>query len=1223
MTEQRWQFWIDRGGTFTDIVARRPNGALITHKLLSDNPGRYEDAVLHGMREILKLPEEAAIPSDQVATIRMGTTVGTNALLEHKGEPTALVITRGFGDALAIGYQNRPDIFALKRKKPLPLYRRVIEVDERVDFRGRVIRPLDLAQARKDLQAALQAGIGALAIVLVHGYRHPRHELELAKLARDIGFSQISVSHQISPMIRLVPRGDTTVVDAYLSPGLNLYTHRLRQGLDGNVPLWFMQSHGGLARAEHFSGKDSILSGPAGGLVAAVKICRRAGEDRIITFDMGGTSTDVAHYSGELERRFETEIAGIRLQTPMLDIHTVAAGGGSILRFDAGRFRVGPESAGADPGPLSYRRGGPLTVTDANLMLGRLQPTFFPAVFGPDADQPLDRGSVEHAFARLADDILCTTGQKHSAESVAEDFISVAVENMAAAIKRISVQRGHDLSRYTLCCFGAAAGQLACRVAASLGIQKILLHPFAGVLSAYGMGVADIRCIEEQPLESPLSELSGEELERRFERLEQRVCDRLTTQGIDKGGILFERRLHLRYQGSDTALAVSFADHDAIRRAFEQRHRRQFGFVDSGKTLMIDTLVVEGIEPGNQELTTPQVPTKEKPVIHATVTCFFSGRWHQVPLYRRQDLEPGQRISGPALIIEPTSTTVIDPGWKGDVDGYGHLLLYCPTRLSNPSIHSQPTKTSDPGKMAHGKGWEESGRLAGQPDPAKLEIFHRQFQSVAEQMGYTLQNTAHSVNIKERLDYSCALFDSQGNLVANAPHIPVHLGSMGESVKSLLARIHLQPGEVWLTNSPYHGGTHLPDITVVTPVFDSTGKQIMFFLASRGHHADVGGLTPGSMPPGSRHIDEEGIWNSGLRIVAAGKFLDQELLEWLASGPLPARNPTQNLADIKAQIAANERGIQELGRMMAHWGKDTVFAYMRHIQDNAARAVKRVFEQLNSGGFRLSLDNGAEIVVSIDIDASAGKAMIDFTGTSSQQPNNFNAPAAVCKAAVLYVFRTLVGDEIPLNAGCLEPLEILIPEGSMLNPEYPAPVVAGNVETSQHIVDAIYGALGVMAGSQGSMNNLTFGNEHHQYYETLCGGAGAGLDFDGADAVHTHMTNSRITDVEILEMRFPVRVETFAIRQGSGGSGHHKGGNGVIRTLRFLEPMTAAILSSHRIHPPFGLKGGGDAKTGKNTLIREQGEWVDLPGCTRIQIEAGDILQIETPGGGGFGPSRK
>jgi len=1203
MNVQPWHFWIDRGGTFTDIVARRPDGTLVTHKLLSVKPGHYDDAVLQGIRELLQLPPGTPLPVDRIATIRMGTTVGTNALLERKGEPTALVITQGFADALTIGYQNRPDIFALRIDKPAPLYQRVIEVDERIDSQGSVIKPLNLEQVRRPLIQAYDDGIRALAIVLVHGYRHPRHEQALASLAQQIGFPQISVSHQVSPLIRLVPRGDTTVVDAYLSPCLHRYTKRLMEDLSENVHLWYMQSHGGLTRAECFRGKDCILSGPAGGLVAAAAVARTAGLKRIITFDMGGTSTDVAHYAGELERSLETEISGVRLQSPMLDIHTVAAGGGSLLRFDQGRYLVGPESAGADPGPLGYRRGGPLTVTDANLMLGRIQPRYFPKIFGPQADQPLDLPGVGSAFAELAKQIAEDTGEPPAPEEAAQGFLAVAVENMAAAIKRISVQRGHDLSRYTLCCFGAAAGQLACQVAGSLGIGKILLHPFAGVLSAYGMGLADFRHIEEQALEARLEETPREQLEALFRPLEEKVLTHLRQQGIQNKQVNLERKVHLRYSGTDTTIAVSFEPPEAMRESFESRHRQQFGFIDPDKALLIDILTVEGIGRSEQQKSQALPLQRICPSPHDKVPVYGSHQWLDVPLFLRQSLQPGNTIPGPALIIEPTSTTVIDPGWSGEIDAHGQLILL-----------RQATQATNSKRRPHS---------CRSPDPVRLEIFHRQFQSVAEQMGYTLQNTAHSVNIKERLDYSCALFDSQGNLVANAPYIPVHLGSMGESVKALLKRVTPAPGEVWLTNSPYHGGTHLPDLTVVTPVFNPKGTEILFLLASRGHHADIGGTTPGSMPPDSQHIDEEGLWTPGLRIVSEGRFLENEVLEWLTMGSWPARNPLQNLADLRAQIAANERGAKELQRMMTHWGNETVFAYMEHIQNNASRAIQKVLGKLKSGRFHQILDNGAEVVVNIHIDPREKTARIDFSGTSPQQENNFNAPSTVCKAAVLYVFRTLVADEIPLNAGCLEPLEIVIPQGSMLHPEYPAAVVAGNVETSQHIVDALYGALRIMAGSQGTMNNLTFGDHEHQYYETLCGGAGAGAGFHGADAVHTHMTNSRITDVEVLEMRFPVRLETFAIRQESGGQGQYRGGSGVIRRMWFLQPMTAAILSSHRIHPPFGLAGGAAGKAGKNSLIRADGTVIPLQGCTRIQVEPGDILQIETPGGGGYGTGKR
>lgn len=1203
MANNRWQFWIDRGGTFTDIVAKRPDGELITHKLLSENPRQYQDAVLQGIRDVLALKAGEQIPATLVESVRLGTTVGTNALLEHKGEPCALAITQGFGDALEIGYQNRPAIFARKIQKPKPLYQTVIEVQERLDSQGQIITPLNLKQAKKDLQAVFDSGIRALAIVFVHGYRYPQHELTLATLAESIGFTQISVSHQISPLIKLVARGDTTVVDAYLSPCLRRYSRQLMEGTDGDIPIWFMQSHGGLTRAEFFHGKDSILSGPAGGMVAAAAVCQQAGFDRIVTFDMGGTSTDVAHYAGELERSLETEIAGVRLQTPMLKIHTVAAGGGSLLKFKGGRYLVGPDSAGADPGPLSYRKGGPLTITDANLMLGKIQAAFFPRVFGRGADQSLDLDGVQQAFAHLAEEIHAATGDQRTPEAVAAGFLAVAVENMADAIKKISVQQGHDLTQYTLCCYGAAAGQHACLVAERLGIQQVFLHPLAGVLSAYGMGLADFRQVLEQSLQSPLPQTSLDQLESVFATLETQGRAQLEDQGIPSAKIAVQRRLHLRYEGTDTTLEVKFANPAQMQREFETKHRRQFGFINPDKPLIIDTLTVEVIGKSEAVTTHPLPETHAPPAPAQTVEFYSRGQWQSAPLFLREKLKPGQRIDGPALIIEPTSTTVVEPGWQGFINGLNHLILE----------HASPAEevNNDTGIAA------TNSRQA--PDPVRLEIFNRQFMAIAEQMGYTLQNTAFSVNIKERLDYSCALFDGHGNLVANAPHIPVHLGSMGESIKALLKRVELQPGEVWLTNSPYHGGTHLPDITVVTPVFHHEGSQILFLLASRGHHADIGGKTPGSMPPDSQHIDEEGVWSPGLKIVSQGQFLETAIRQWLTNHRWPARNPEQNLADLRAQIAANEKGLQELQKMIDHWGLDTVQAYMEHIQGNAKQAVQMAISKLRGGTFRYRLDSDAEIAVTIEVDSAHGRAKIDFSGTSPQQPDNFNAPAAVCKAAVLYVFRTLVEEDIPLNAGCLAPLEIILPQASLLNPGYPAAVVAGNVETSQAIVDAIYGALGVLAASQGTMNNFTFGDKDHQYYETICGGAGAGPGFDGADAVHTHMTNSRITDPEILEVRFPVRVETFCIRRGSGGAGKYRGGDGVIRTIRFLQPMTAAILSNHRRYPPFGLAGGQPGAVGRNILIRANGESVELGSCAQIQVNTGDRFVIETPGGGGYG----
>jgi 5-oxoprolinase (ATP-hydrolysing) len=1209
-----WQFWIDRGGTFTDIVARRPDGQLVVHKLLSENPERYADAAIQGIRELLGVAADKSIPEGLIEAVKMGTTVGTNALLERKGEPTVLAITRGFGDALAIGYQNRPDIFALDIRKPELLYRKAIEIDGRLDARGNEIAPLDLAAARGSLQVAYDEGFRALAVVLMHGYRYPAHEELVAQLAREIGYTQVSVSHRVSPLIKLVARGDTTVADAYLSPLLRRYVDQVARGLGGGARLWFMQSHGGLADAASFAGKDSILSGPAGGIVGAVKTSLAAGFDRIIGFDMGGTSTDVSHFDGEYERSFETVVAGVRLRVPMLNIHTVAAGGGSILHFDQGRFRVGPDSAGANPGPACYRRGGPLTVTDANVMLGKVRPEFFPRVFGPGGDLPLDGGAVAERFAALAAEISSASGRPHTPEAVAEGFIAVAVENMADAIKKISVARGYNVAEYTLTCFGGAGGQHACLVADALGMRRIFLHPLAGVLSAYGMGLAEQRLIRERAVEAVLEEGLMGRLHGSFSELEAegmaelrlspapKDSDPLRTatrteshagEGSFEAGIQIIRRAHLRVEGTDTAFPVEFGRLEDLLARFEAAHRVRYGFVFEGRRLVVEAVSVELVA-GAESLPEAQgeVLATHLARADATVSMFTGGASRAAPVCRREDLAPGATLKGPALVIAPTSTIVIEPGWVGHITGQGAVVLERLTPVER--------------------------RLAGTAvDPVMLEIFNRRFMSVAEQMGLTLQNTAHSVNIKERLDFSCAVFDAAGNLVANAPHIPVHLGSMGEAVKALIASQTMSPGEVYLTNSPYAGGTHLPDITVVTPVW--RGREILFFVAARGHHADIGGVTPGSMPPDSRTIEAEGALAAALRIVEGGAFREAAVLGWLGGGPHPARNPDQNLADLRAQVAANEKGARELGRMVEEFGLGTVRAYMNHVQDNAEEAVRKVLAGLSGGSFAYPMDDGAEIRVAVTVDRSARRARIDFSGTSPQRPGNFNAPAAVTKAAVLYVFRTLVLDDIPLNAGCLRPLEILIPEGSLLNPVYPAAVVAGNVETSQHVVDALYGALGVLAASQGTMNNLTFGNAGHQYYETICGGAGAGPDFDGASAVHTHMTNSRITDPEVLEWRFPVLLEEFSVRRGSGGAGRHRGGDGAVRRLRFLQPMTAAILSSHRVNPPFGLKGGEPGATGRNTIVRADGGREVLPGCAQAEVGPGDVLVIETPGGGGYG----
>ncbi|WP_133718636.1 hydantoinase B/oxoprolinase family protein [Methylocaldum gracile] len=1214
MHSQSWQFWIDRGGTFTDIVARRSDGLLLTHKLLSENPDRYRDAALQGIRDILDLAPDATLKQANIQAVRMGTTVGTNALLERKGEPTVLAITRGFADALRIGYQNRPDIFALNIRRPEPLYQKVVEITGRHDSRGSELEPLDLGEAERCLSEAYREGFRSIAVVLMHAWRTPDHELELEKLAKAIGYTQISLSHRVSPAMKLIGRGDITVVDAYLSPVLRRYVDQVAAGLgigpahevqqDYKLKLLFMQSNGGLADAHRFRGKDSILSGPAGGIVGAVAVSRLAGFDRIVTFDMGGTSTDMAHYAGEFERSQETEIAGIRLRAPILNIHTVAAGGGSILRFDGLRFRAGPDSAGANPGPACYRRGGPLCVTDANVMVGKIRPEFFPKVFGPTGDQPLDTEIVRRKFRELAETVRSGSGQTLSPEEVAEGFIDVAVENMAAAIKKISVQRGHDLADYVLCCFGAAGGQHACKVAERLGIAKIFLHPLAGVLSAYGMGLADYRVIKERAVVALLNDAAVPELRTVLDALETEGRVELMAQDVPPERIVAARLAMLRYEGTDTLFAVPFGDSAEMRARFEERHRQRFGFVYPDKALLVDTATVElaGLNESAEEPVCPLEPdASPEPVAKVRI---YSGRnHHDTPVYRREDLKPGVRLQGPAILVEPNSTTIIEPGWQGEITSRNHLILSAREASDCANSMSEAEETEQ------------------RVDPARLEIFNRLFMSVAEDMGYTLQNTAHSVNIKERLDFSCALFDGKGGLVANAPHIPVHLGSMDESVKALIAGHgdELRPGDVWLINSPYHGGTHLPDITVITPLFDDSGESVLFYLASRGHHADVGGITPGSMPPRSTSIDQEGVLSPGLKIVENGHIRESAIRDWLNAKPYPARDPDRNLADLRAQIAANVKGMQALRGMLERYSLVTVRRYMGHVQDNAEEAVRRVIARLSDGEFAVTMDSGAVIRVAIRVDTENRRASIDFTGTSPQQPDNLNAPAAVCKAAVLYVFRTLVDDDIPLNAGCLRPLEIRIPEGSLLNPRYPAAVAAGNVETSQHIVDALYGALGVLAASQGTMNNFTFGNARYQYYETICGGAGAGAGFDGADAVHTHMTNSRITDPEVLEWRLPVLLETFAIRRGSGGEGLHKGGDGVIRKIRFLQPMTAGIVSSRRLRPPFGLNGGNPGACGRNLVIRANGEQEILGSQAEIDMAADDVFVIETPGGGGYG----
>jgi len=1232
---KRWQFWIDRGGTFTDVIGRRPDGTLVTHKLLSENPEHYRDAAVAGIRHLLGLQAGEPVTPAQVACVKMGTTVATNALLERRGEPTLLVTTRGFRDALRIAYQNRPRIFDRNIELPELLYSAVVEAQERCGAHGDVIEPLNEALLKEQMLAQFQQGLRSVAIVFMHGYRYGAHELAAKRIAQELGFTQISTSSEVSPLMKFVSRGDTTVVDAYLSPILRRYVEQVALEMPG-VKLFFMQSSGGLTDAHSFAGKDAILSGPAGGIVGMARTAEMAGIEKVIGFDMGGTSTDVSHYAGEFEREFETQVAGVRMRAPMMSIHTVAAGGGSVLAFDGSRFRVGPQSAGANPGPASYRRGGPLAVTDANVMLGKIQPRYFPKVFGSGGDQALDGAVVREKFDALA----AQTGR--TAEEVAEGFIDIAVQQMANAIKKISVARGYDVTRYTLQCFGGAGGQHACLVADALGMTRVFVHPLAGVLSAYGMGLADQNLIREQAVEVKLSVQALPRIAAQLDGLAASAVDELRRQQLGVSVVLLHRRVHVRYEGSDGALVVALDERCApstaageeqgwrdllaqIQTRFEAAYRQRFSFLMQGKGLIVEAVSVEAVIAGD-------APSEPRHKLHAPrdlrasgavaemVRMYSGGQWLDAVLVVRESLRPGDIIAGPAIIAEQNATTVVEPGWQAGVTAFDHLLL----QRRTPRVV----------KFAAGT----------QADPVLLEVFNNLFMNIAEQMGLQLQNTAYSVNIKERLDFSCALFDAEGNLIANAPHMPVHLGSMGESIKTVVREntASMQPGDVYVLNDPYHGGTHLPDITVITPVYLNDSPT--FYVGSRGHHADIGGSTPGSMPPFSTCIEEEGVQINNFKLVDRGVLREAEMIALLGSGQYPSRNVQQNMADLKAQIAANEKGVQELRKMVEHFGLHVVQAYMRHVQDNAEESVRRVIKligvrfqlleaqrqaaaklgnnwNLTPINFTLPLDNGAQIKVAVRVDAAQRSAVIDFTGTSTQQSNNFNAPTAVCMAAVLYVFRSLVDDDIPLNAGCLKPLQVIIPPGSMLNPNPPAAVVAGNVETSSCITNALYGALQVMAASQCTMNNFTFGNARYQYYETVSGGSGAGDGFNGTDVVQTHMTNSRLTDPEVLEFRFPVRLQSYEIRQSSGGGGHWHCGNGGVRRIQFLEAMTASILSNGRLHGAFGMAGGQAGQVGINRVLRVDGRVEEIGHIGQVEMQSGDVFEIQTPGGGGYGKS--
>jgi 5-oxoprolinase (ATP-hydrolysing) len=1188
-----WQFWVDRGGTFTDIVAKTPEGKLRTHKLLSENPEVYADAAVHGIRELLGLGANDPIPRGRIGAVKMGTTVATNALLERKGERTLLLITKGMRDLLRIGFQNRPKLFDLNIELPELLYEDVIEVEERISADGDVIFPLDTKETRAALSRAYGQGYRSVAVALMHSYRFSDHEKQIGDMARQTGFNQVSLSHEASPLIKLVSRGDTAVVDAYLSPILRRYVSQVADALDagngGCERLMFMRSNGGLTDASLFEGRDAILSGPAGGVVGMVSTATEHGFDKLIGFDMGGTSTDVCHYAGDFERSFETEVAGVRMRAPMMSIHTVAAGGGSILSFRDGRMQVGPESAGANPGPAAYRRGGPLTVTDCNVLLGKLQPYLFPPVFGPNADQPLDVDVVREKFEAMAVEI----GNGLSVEEIAEGFLRIAVENMANAIKKISVQRGYDVTKYTMNCFGGAGGQHACLVADALGMQSVFIHPFAGVLSAFGMGLADVRAMRENQFGQGIEQI--EAAHDVLAELCQAAMAEVKGQGISDTKISTVKMAHIRPAGAQQTLEVPFGNQADMTKAFEAAHKQRFGFVPQSADLIIEILSAEAI--GETGETVKLDPDTSGTTSSQTTQMWSGNARHDVPVVDRTQMRKGDVVQGPAILTEPTGTNILESGWRAECIACGCLVL---TRNS-PLARTEAIGTK--------------------VDPVMLEVFNNLFMSIADQMGATLANTAYSVNIKERYDFSCAIFDKNGDLVANAPHVPVHLGSMSESVRVILRqnKDHIKPGDVFMMNNPFNGGTHLPDVTVITPVFDKEGTRILYTVASRGHHADIGGKTPGSAPPDSRTIDEEGVLIDNFLLVKEGQLRSVQTRELLASGKYPCRNIDQNMADLSAQIAANTTGLKELQKITDQFGVDTVHAYMSHVQANAEESVRRVLDVLHDCEFTYPLDSGDQIQVAISVHKAQRTATIDFTGTSPQNEWNYNAPLAVCRAVVLYVFRTLVGTDIPMNEGCLKPLTLIVPAGSMINPDSPAAVISGNTEVSQAIADTLYGALGVIAGSQGTMNNFVYGNDNYQNYETICGGTGAGDGFHGTSAVHSHMTNTRMTDPEVLETRFPVRLDEFSIRKGSGGGGKFQGGDGIIRRLRFLEPTTVTVLSSHRKVPPHGAKGGSSGQIGENSILRANGEKEVLDGNDEAEMMFNDVFVLKSPGGGGFG----
>ncbi|WND03900.1 hydantoinase B/oxoprolinase family protein [Temperatibacter marinus] len=1197
----KWQFWIDRGGTFTDIVAKAPDGHIQTRKLLSENPEAYEDAALHGIRSFLGLDPKAPIPSEEIDAVKMGTTVATNALLEKKGDPVVLLVTKGYRDILDIGYQARPDTFALEIKKPALLYQKVIEVEERILSEGRIETPLNEEAIHADLVAAYSEGYRSIAVALMHAYKYPAHEQAIAAIARRVGYTQISISRDVSPLTKIVARGQTTVVDAYLTPILRRYVDKISAALDKTASakekpsqnVLFMQSSGGLTAADRFRGRDAILSGPAGGIIGAVKTAELAGFDKVIGFDMGGTSTDVFHYAGSFEKTYETEVAGVQMRVPMMYIHTVAAGGGSLLTYQDNRFQVGPHSAGANPGPVCYRRKGKLAVTDINVCLGKIMPRYFPAIFGPNQDQPLDMLAAQSAFDAISKEM----NDGRSAEDVAEGFLDIAVDHMAQAIKKITISRGFDVKDYAMNCFGGAGGQHACLVADKLGIETIFIHPYAGVLSAYGMGLASLQAERQQEISAVLSDDLLIELESTLTALKSEIIYDLTDQGLSENAIATQTEALLKYKATDTTISVDLTTPGAMRKAFEAQHKKRFGFIAPEKDIILETLIVAGSGGGasGEEVRQQKANHPPKPIEHSRV--YHHGQWLDTPVYSIETLGYGHSLTGPAIIIEPTGTLVIEPGWHATVNSYGHLIL------------------------KREKKRQHIAAVSTHYDPVTLEIFNNLFMSIAEQMGIVLRNTSQSVNVKERLDFSCALFDASGDLIANAPHVPVHLGSMDSTIKVLIdSGQPLNPGDVFVHNDPFNGGSHLPDVTVITPVFDSTETTILFYVASRAHHEDIGGLAPGSMSPRATKSTEEGIVFDCVKMVKKGRFLTEEMREILATPPYPARNIDQNIADLMAQTAANAAGAKELLTLIEHYSLPVVKAYMGHIQDYAESAVRKAISTMTSGSCIYEMDDGSVIQVSININKKDQTAALDFKGTSEQRNHNFNAPETITRAAVLYVFRCLVQDNIPLNAGCMIPISIAVPKGSLLNPTPPAAVVAGNTETSQAVTNALFMALKALGSSQGTMNNLTFGNDRYQYYETICSGSPAGPTFNGTDAVHTHMTNTRMTDPEILELRYPVILDEFSINKGSGGQGEWTAGDGVTRKIRFREAMECSILSGHRLLPPLGMKGGEDGQVGKNWVERQDGSCEDMGGSGQTQVMAGDRIIIQTPTGGGFGP---